>query len=227
MYHCVDYVAEYPGVDRTAFEKTERQLVQVADLVIGSSRPFVAHLETLGARDVRYWPNPADTKSFAAAVSEDRNDGPPIAGFAGAIDPHKIDTGLLLGVAESLPEWSFHLVGPGSLDRPLPAKIRSQGYVGRDKLPAIVAGFTRGIIPYALTPYMAGVFPMKVFEYLAAGLPVVSTPLPSLVGEVDYVAFAADVPSFVSAIEVGSGRGIGIRRNRREYAGMHSSEGVR
>jgi teichuronic acid biosynthesis glycosyltransferase TuaH len=57
-----------------------------------------------------------------------------------------------------------------------------------------------GLIPYAANPYTAAVFPMKVYEYLAAELPVVSTPLPAL-RDVDAISFARTAEEFERAVE--------------------------
>jgi glycosyltransferase involved in cell wall biosynthesis len=200
VYHCVDFLGEYPGVDGAAFDRDERRLIHAADVTIGSSRALVAHLERQGAREVLYWPNPADCRSFAAAATTRSSRAVRVAGFAGAIDPNKLDLRLLADVAEILPDWRFEMLGPGDPRFPLPGNVRLRGHVMRQHLPQAFAGFDVGIIPYALTPYSSGVFPMKVFEYLAAGLPVVSTPLPSLVGEVEYVEFGADAESFAAAL---------------------------
>lgn len=223
VYHCVDYVGAYPGVDADAFERAERELVEAADVTIASSRPLADHLERLGAREVLYWPNPADSGRFAAARGHSRPNGSRVAGFAGALDPHKLDVELLAGVAERLPEWEFELVGPGTLERHFPPNVRCRGHVDREQLPDVVAGFSAGIIPYALTTYTEGVFPMKVFEYLASGLPVVSTPLPSLVGAVEHVAFAADADAFARSLEAQTSEPARVDA-RVAYAARHSWE---
>jgi glycosyltransferase involved in cell wall biosynthesis len=69
-----------------------------------------------------------------------------------------------------------------------------------DQLPAVLRGADAALIPYALNDLTASIFPMKVYEYLAAGLPVVATPLPSLQG-VDGVVMAADADSTVARLE--------------------------
>ena len=69
-----------------------------------------------------------------------------------------------------------------------------------DRLPEILRGAAAGLIPYAINPYTTGVFPMKVYEYLAAGLPVVATPLPSLAG-IDAVTFAASGAETAQALD--------------------------
>ena len=219
VYHCVDRLGSYPGIDSDAFDRAERDLVSAADVVIASSRPLVKHLKSRGASDVVYWPNPADVESFSSVAINADDTGQPVAGFIGALDPNKIDEHLLAGVAERLPHWRFDLVGEGALRTRLPANVHIRGHASRDNLPRVVTRFTAGIIPYAITPYTHGVFPMKVFEYLATGIPVVSTPLPSLLGEVEHVVFAAKIDEFANALEEQTAHRVQTRAGeRREYA---------
>ena len=64
----------------------------------------------------------------------------------------------------------------------------------------MLRGAAAGIIPYAINPLTSSVFPMKVYEYLAAGLPVVATPLPALDGVEDVVT-AADAEAMAAALD--------------------------
>ena len=82
-----------------------------------------------------------------------------------------------------------------------------------DELPRYVAAFDVGIIPYAANSYTPSCFPLKLYEYLAAGKPVVASGLPALAGmEPRRRARAEGVESFVAAIE---GRSGSVRRASR------------
>jgi glycosyltransferase involved in cell wall biosynthesis len=233
VYHCVDDVAAFPGIDEASFRAGERRLARAADVCLASSRPLVRHLEELGARQVRYWPNPADTAAYrlAAETPVERRDARPVIGFVGAVQEHKVDVELVVAVARARPGWRVVLAGPvglglrdSTLDAAaMPPNVELPGLVTRDRLPAFVAGLDVGIIPYRQNRYTRGVFPMKVFEYLGAGLPVVSTSLPSLVGEVEHVAFADDAEGFVAAIEAALADPAGAA-DRRDYAAGFSWE---
>ena len=209
IYHCVDDVGAFPGVDSASFAADEARLVREADVCIASSRPLERRLWDLGARRVVYWPNPADSAPFTAARR--RRTGPrgrPTAGFVGAVQEHKVDIELLVTCARSLPDVDFVLVGPLGLglrsstvgQAALPPNVILRGSVDRDQLPDVVASFDVGLIPYRINSYTAGVFPMKVYEYLAAGLPVVSTGLPSLIGEVPEIVIAESAEDFIAAV---------------------------
>jgi glycosyltransferase involved in cell wall biosynthesis len=232
VYHCVDDVAAFPGVDAAAFREGERRLVAAADVCLASSRPLLAHLERMGARRAVYWPNPADTGAFAAAAPADPASRPVTVGFVGAVQDHKVDVPLVAAAARLRPDWCFALVGPvgeglGRRDlgaTELPPNVVLRGHAAREALPAVMRGFHVGVVPYRINAYTEGVFPMKVFEYLAAGLPVVSTPLPSLVGEVEHVAFAADADELVAAVEAALAAPGDAVDARRAYAGAYSWE---
>jgi glycosyltransferase involved in cell wall biosynthesis len=234
VYHCVDDLAAYPGVDRDAFEANERALVQIADVCIASSRPLAAMLRERGAKRVLYWPNPADTRAYAAArAGQPHGRERPVIGFIGAVQEHKLDLDLVRACAELRPDWDWRLVGPvglgirdSAIDRDsFPGNVHFPGGLHRDDLPAAVAGFDAAVIPYRVNDYTISVFPMKVFEYLAAGLPVVSTPLPSLDGEVEHVEFASAPEKFVAALERGLNEDDASARSQRSlYAAAHSWE---
>ena len=233
VYHCVDDLAAYPGVDAEAFRAAERRLVAQADVCIVSSRELERKLAALGPRRLVYWPNPADTTAIRRARRRRPAEGPVVVGFVGAVQGHKVDVELVAACAELRPDWIFELVGPVGLGlaeddldpASLPANVRLPGSVDRRELPEVLTRFRLAMIPYRLNEYTASVFPMKVFEYLAAGLPVVSTPLPSLVGEVEHVRFAAEPEAFVA--ELGAALetdGAGAADERSDYAAAFSWE---
>lgn len=111
----------------------------------------------------------------------------PIAGFLGAVDGYKVDFALLTTCARSLPEISFLTIGPvgwirdgRSVEVPTGPNLHHLGPRPYATLPAYLRGFDVALLPNCTTGYMASNFPMKLFEYFAAGLPVVATDIPSL-----------------------------------------------
>lgn len=188
VYHSVDLLHEIRGLPADLLLTEERRLVEKADVVIASSRAVHRHLTSLGVSDVRLWENVADTELYMSANPERL----PRAVFAGNLTPGKVDFELLLAVAET--GVDVVLAGPvgidGTQDDGLLSRLLAHkriSYVGNLpplELAELLNSCTVGLIPYLQNPYTAGVFPMKVYEYLASGLTVVATPLPSL-SEVD------------------------------------------
>ncbi|HLI32013.1 MAG TPA: glycosyltransferase [Solirubrobacteraceae bacterium] len=193
VYHCVDDIAAQPGVDRDSFQAAEQRLAVRADLVIASSKPLAERMSRLSPR-VLYAPNVADVEHFRSALDPAPVD-PAIAAlpepriiFIGAISANKVDLELVAQLARLRPQWSIALVGPIGPGEPATdvsmlasrPNIHLIGWRRHDQLPALLRGAAAGLIPYAQNQLTASIFPMKVYEYLAAGLPVASTPLASL-----------------------------------------------
>jgi glycosyltransferase involved in cell wall biosynthesis len=120
----------------------------------------------------------------------------------------KLDLELIEGVARARPGWSIALVGPVGAGDPLTnisalealPNVHLLGARPYASLPEVLRGADVALVPYAINELTRSVFPMKVFEYLAAGLPVVTTPLPAL-NATSGVIVAADAAATVEAVE--------------------------
>jgi glycosyltransferase involved in cell wall biosynthesis len=237
VYHCVDDIAAQKGVDAAAFREAEARFARRADLVLASAPALAERMRALNPHVVDA-PNVADTALFATALEPGPVDAPldalprPRIVFAGAVVPTKVDVGLVRSLAAARPGWSIVLVGGVGLGDPAAdvsslrdaPNIHLLGRRPYDRLPEVLRGADAAIIPYAVNELTRSVFPMKVYEYLAAGLPVVSTPLPALAGLED-IAFAADAPEMVAAIEAAlEADDPSRRRARSERARGHSWE---
>jgi len=213
VYHCVDDIAAQKGVAAAAFRGAEAHFAAQADLVLASAPALAERMRTLNER-VFYAPNVADTDRFATALEDGPTDAAmaalprPRIVFTGAVVATKLDLELLEGVARARPEWTIALVGPigagdprtdiSALER-LP-NVHLLGARPYSALPEVLRGADVALVPYAINDLTRSVFPMKVYEYLAAGLPVVTTPLPAL-AQTTGVIVAADAHATVAAIE--------------------------
>jgi glycosyltransferase involved in cell wall biosynthesis len=213
IYHCVDDVAAQKGVDAESFRAAERRFAGGATLVLASAPALAQRMETL-SRHVLYAPNVADTGLFATALEPGPVD-PALAAlprprlvFQGAVVATKLDIGLVAELAARRPQWSVVLVGPRGAGDPggdlsaldAAANVHLLGPRAEGELPGILRGADAGLIPYAVNDLTRSVFPMKVYEYLAAGLPVLSTPLPALAG-VEGIEIVSDAAAFEAAAE--------------------------
>jgi glycosyltransferase involved in cell wall biosynthesis len=185
---------------------------------------------------VLFAPNVADTTAFAAALQDGPRDPAmealphPRIVFTGAVVATKLDVALIVDVATARPDYAFALVGPTGLGDPTTdvsalhavPNVHLLGGRPHDQLPAVMRAADVGIIPYASNRLTASIFPMKVYEYLAAGLPVVTTALPALAG-VEEVAAAADAETLPQALDRAlAGDGDEERRDRSAAAAAHS-----
>ncbi len=193
VYHCVDELAGSPGIPVDLIEEAEQALCGEADLVIVTA-PGLASGPRSAARRLEFVPNAADFELFhsAAEAQPEPHDlaliGKPRMGFVGAISNYKLDLELLEQVFRDHPAWQLVMVGPVGEGEPgtrvealraLP-NVHFLGPREREEVPAYVAGFDVCLLPNRLNRYTRNMFPLKFFEYLAAGKPVVMTPLPSL-----------------------------------------------
>jgi glycosyltransferase involved in cell wall biosynthesis len=237
VYHCVDDVAAQKGVDAASFRAAEERFARRADLVLASAPALAERMRTLSG-NVLYAPNVADTATFSQALEPGRVDPAvealprPRLVFQGAIVATKLDVALLAEAARLRPGWSFVLVGPVGAGDPggdLSAlegapNIHLVGPRPAPELPQVLRGADAGLIPYAINDLTRSVFPMKVYEYLAAGLPVLATPLPALEG-VEAIDTVADATQLVEAAERELAADAPERRRRRSAdAAAHSWE---
>ena len=235
VYHCVDDVAAQKGVDAESFRGAEERFARRADLVLASAPALAERMRTLSDH-VLYAPNVADTATFATALEPGPVDEAiealphPRLVFQGAIVATKLDVELLAKVAELRPDWSIVLVGPRGAGDPTgdlspldkAPNIHMIGPRPANDLPQVLRGADIGLIPYAINDLTRSVFPMKVYEYLAAGLPVLATPLPAL----DGVEGIESVTSAEDLVAVGE-RELAVdsserRRERSQVAASHS-----
>jgi glycosyltransferase involved in cell wall biosynthesis len=213
VYHCVDDIAAQERIDTASFRAAEERFAGRADLVLASAPALATRLRRFSG-NVLDAPNVADTQLFSAALQPGPLD-PQMAAlpaprivFTGAIVAVKLDLALLVEVARLRPSWSFALVGPVGPGEPHAdvsalveePNIHLLGPRAYGELPDVLRAADAGLIPYVRNELTASIFPMKVYEYLAAGLPVIATPLPAIEG-VEEVLTASDAGEVIGLLE--------------------------
>jgi hypothetical protein len=212
----VDDHAANPGVDPNAIRELEATLVRTADITIVTGAPLAERLGGLAQR-LEVVPNVADTELFGQASPP--ADHPVIAaldalprprlGYLGNLAAYKIDIGLLTAVARRRPDWTIVLVGPqnqGDVRREVrddagPPNLRFLGAVPHGFAPAVIDRFDVALLPSAEHEVMRASFPLKFFEYLLRGKPVVARPLPALQPFREWYAAAGTVEECEAQIE--------------------------
>ena len=184
VYHSVDLLETFPGISPSLVTKSELRLLKSADLVLASSRPIEQKLQKLHPRAVTLFENVADTSVFYNKKSVRSLE----AVFAGNLTPTKINFNLFESLAEK--NLKLTLAGSISIDgadsihiQDLLKKYSNISYLGEltpNDLNELFNKCKIGLIPYKLNAHTRGIYPMKVHEYGAAGLTVVSTKLPGL-----------------------------------------------
>ena len=185
IYYCIDSF-RHSSPEAVKIETSEREMIRRADLVLVTSDQLADHCSQFNSQ-VHKFPFTVDYRRFedaredhSAAVPEDlASIKGPVAGYIGGL--HRwMDIPLLAELAGKLPDVQFVLIGPEQepmdLLRPLP-NVHLLGARPHEQLPLYLKGFDIGLIPYLLTDYTQCVHPTKLNEYLAMGLPVLSTPI--------------------------------------------------
>jgi glycosyltransferase involved in cell wall biosynthesis len=188
VYHCVDEYSEFTGTNKTAILDMERRLMERADLVVvSSSRLYETKLRH--NRNTFLVTHGVDVAHFRKACLEETATPQdcaalrgPVIGFFGLIGDW-VDLEIVRHLAVSRPEWSLLLIGKveAGVDTSALRKLTNVHILGRrpyQSLPAYCKAFDIAILPFVVNELTLAANPLKLREYLAAGLPVVATPLP-------------------------------------------------
>jgi glycosyltransferase involved in cell wall biosynthesis len=186
VYYCVDDFLDYPGVNHADWAVMEAELLQTVDGLVVTSRDL-ARKQAPGC-PLLYLPHGVDFDHFHEALV---GSPPvpalealprPIVGFFGLISEW-VDLGLVAYLSEEFPAASFVLLGRAEVDlSPLAHRpnVHALGLVPYPRLPGYARYFDVGLIPFVLNQLTRAVNPLKLLEYFALGLPVLSTRLPEL-----------------------------------------------
>jgi glycosyltransferase involved in cell wall biosynthesis len=178
-----------------------RRLLRQADLVTAVSPQLVEEARHTNPRAFLV-PNGADVEHFRDPVTRPdlMTRRSPVIGYLGAVS-WRVDVGLLEAVARARPDWTIVLVGQPSVDIARLPNLLSVGGQPYNELPGWAQAFDVGLVPYTNASFNRASFPLKVFDYLASGVPVVASPLPALAGLDPCVRLADGASGFTAAIE--------------------------
>lgn len=209
VFDCMD---DHAGFFTNTAEaiKMEQQLIEAADLVVASSLLLEDRCHVLNSRTVQI-KNGTEFEHFAHPKRNgllDQYADRPIVGYYGAISDW-FDMDLLAHCARSKPEWNFVLIGStmGSDLEPVRglSNVHLLGEKPYAELPGYFAYFDVCTIPFKLVPLTLATNPVKFYEYLSAGKPVVSIDLPELAVYADDCYLAHNGKEFVAQLEVAMG----------------------
>ncbi len=210
VYYCVDDFAAFSGFNQELLEQLERRTMAASDVVI-TTAPRLYEPRRLQHSSVHLVPHGVDFEHFAAAADLSADSVPddlkairgPIFGFMGLISDY-VDLNLIAQAARRRPEWSFVFLGDVRCGTDVVADLPNVHLLGGrpyEQLPAYCRGFDVGLIPFRMNRLVRAVNPIKLREYLAVGLPVVSAPLQTVLDYAPAVLTAETVSEFIPACE--------------------------
>jgi hypothetical protein len=226
--HFVDYVERFPGALHI-YHGTEdyfgthsdlpmadgpvlrdfKRLLPLIDLSVAVTSGVANSLQKYGQFEgpVILLRNGCDAAHWAKAIPAKRHEGgSPIAIYQGGINA-RLDFALLGELADNMPDWQFHFCGDSTY-APQPdwnrvvarPNVRTFGQVHPDKIAVMQARATAGIIPFRQISTMQVSLPLKAYEYVASGLPVVTIPIDELDRAPDLFARATNAAEFAEKL---------------------------
>lgn len=212
VYDCMDELSAFKNAPQL-LPSLERRLFARADLVFTGGRSLY-EAKKGKHHSVHAFPSSIEVKHFAAArvgglaePSDQKEIPRPRLGFFGVVD-ERMDVDLVGQVAAMRPDWHFVMLGPvvkiDPASLPRNTNIHWLGSKAYKDLPAYIGGWDVGFMPFAINEATRYISPTKTPEFLAAGVPVVSTPITDVVhpwGDDGMVEIAADAEGLVRKIE--------------------------
>ena len=211
VYDCMDELSAFANAP-VGMLNNERKLFERSNLIFTGGHSLY-EAKRSKHEEVHLFPSSVDVAHFskARAIDEDPPDQKliphPRIGYAGVID-ERMDLGLLAYLADKRPDWQFVLLGPVVKIDPstLPNRINIHllGMKDYQDLPAYLSGWQAALLPFAQNEATRFISPTKTPEYLAAGLPVISTPIRDVerpYGKLGLVSIGRSHGDFLKAIE--------------------------
>lgn len=184
IYDCMDELSGFLGAPPELLLR-ETALFKAADLVFtGGASLYEAKRSRHDS--VHCFPSSVDAKHFSGAREQRRarSGTGPVVGYCGVID-ERLELGLIADLAASRPDVRIEMAGPvvkiDPASLPQAPNLHWLGRMAYDDLPALMAGWDAALMPFALNEATRFISPTKTPEYLAAGLPVASTPVTDVV----------------------------------------------
>jgi glycosyltransferase involved in cell wall biosynthesis len=208
VYYVTDEWSKFAYVDGSRVAADDRELCRKSDIVFASAQSLVRDRLPLNP-ETHLSRHGVDYELFSSALGDstaipaDLKSIPgPVLGFYGTIQDW-VNFDLLKFLAAAHPEWSIVLIGHPLVDLSPLQQFPNIHVLGRrphSTLPAYCKGFSVGLIPYVLNERILHVNPIKLREYLSAGLPVVSVALPEVEAYADVCSVARSYAEFERAV---------------------------
>jgi hypothetical protein len=209
VYYCTDEWSSFKSVDGKKIGEMVKSLATRADVVFATSRLLVEKLKMFNPR-THLASHGVDYSLFAQALEAstalpaDLAALPrPVLGFYGLIEEW-LDLDLIAYLARRHPEWSIALIGKTCVDTSLFDRLPNVHLLGRKRhaeLPAYCKGLDVALIPHKVNDLTRHMNPIKLREYISAGLQIVSTDLPEMSRYPDCCIVAQNYEQFAAGVE--------------------------
>lgn len=223
-----------PGFTKVIVEQ-DRRLCEKVDAVIVCSEDLYASKRGL-ASNLHLVANGVHVEHYAGVldgVEAVREIGgralrSPVLGYTGTIHPDRVDLGLVEELAKQNPDFTLVLIGPNHFEKVDLERVEGignvlfQGPVPYDAIPKYMAGFDVCMVPHLVTDFTESLNPIKLWEYLAAGKPIVSTDVAGFRDFPEHVRIAEGAEAFGAAVRASLDEDAEVGESRRAVASSHS-----
>ena len=193
VYECFDNYSEFEFgfINNKQVVHYDRILAGEALLVFSTARKLYEKNVKINPRNY-YIPNAVNVDLFTTAAKQNngipydmKNLQHPIVGFIGNVDSNFVDCDLIEHIVSVNPSFSFVFIGKINKSKEVDAFLKKPnvhylGYKKYEDVPSYVLSFDVGIIPFKINEITRCLNPLKVYEYMAAGCPVLATEIPEL-----------------------------------------------
>lgn len=208
IYHCSDDYTVIPTFPKS-FPIIEQKLIKKCDLVVTTADELMNAKSTFNQNTISI-PNGANVKHFSSAqnlktiISEDMNKfKKPTVGYIGSIFQW-LDIEWIDFAAKNLPQYEFIFIGPIQIDISnlmMKKNIHFLGPKPYKDLPKYIKAFNVAVIPFVIDGVTLKASPIKFYEYLSSGIPIVSTELPDLLTFKDHVYLVKNKEDYIHCIK--------------------------
>ncbi|EKF41301.1 type 12 methyltransferase [Nitratireductor indicus C115] len=204
IYDCRDDWEEFAkvGMARWFDAEVESRLVAQVDRTYCVSTPLVAKMQRLApGSQVALMPNAVETDFLPPDYRHEPQSSPPIVGYFGHLSSAWFNWDAFEEIARRLPQYRFEIIGHSAPeDRNLPPNVELLGPKPWQELHRYARRWSAAIIPFRIGALSDGVDPIKIYEYLSFGLPVVSFRMPQI-RNYPYTVTVETVDAFCNALE--------------------------
>lgn len=209
IYDCMDELSLFKGASES-LQKKEQYLIKEADLIFTGGKSLYESKSKISA-NVHCFPSSVDLSHFKKVGSnlpipkDLKTISHPMVGYIGVID-ERINLELIAATATMLPTFHFVMIGPlakiGEQDLPRMQNIHYLGMKDYLELPNYLKAIDIAMMPFALNDATKFISPTKTLEYMAAGKPIISTPVKDVVRDYeDHVQIVETADQFCIALE--------------------------
>ena len=205
VYYCVDDFSEWPGLDKSLVLEMEAALIEKADTLVATSPKLYEKLAASG-KPTFLLTHGVDIEHFSGEAAVELPDlngiSSPRIGYFGLFDDRS-DKELIENLARRMPQVSIVVAGRVETDvdrlKRLP-NLHFTGNVPYALLPCLIKGLDLLFIPYQVNALSESLSPLKLKEYLATGLPVISTPIDAVREFSDCIETASSVDEWCDKV---------------------------